>query len=131
MRCPICGEAELVRDTRDQLYTYKGQETVIKAVTADFCDACGESITDKDETTRVMGEMLAFNQRVNASICDPDFIIKTRKKLGLSQKEAAEIFGGGVNAFSRYETRNAQPSQAMILLFKLLNKRPELLKEIN
>ena len=47
--------------------------------------------------------MLAFSKQVNASMVDPDFIASVRKKLELDQREAAEIFGGGVNAFSRYE----------------------------
>ena len=64
MKCPTCGAAELVRDTRDLSYTHNGETTVIPAVTADFCPACGESITDKEETERVMREMLAFDRRV-------------------------------------------------------------------
>ena len=43
MKCPVCGAAELIRDTRDQSYTYKGETTVIQAVTGDFCPACAES----------------------------------------------------------------------------------------
>lgn len=60
MKCPCCGEAELIHDTRDVPYTYKGETTVIPAVTADFCPACDESITDMAETERVMREMQAF-----------------------------------------------------------------------
>ena len=57
MQCPVCGAAELIHDTRDLPYTYKGETTVIPAVTADFCPACDESITDMLETERVMREM--------------------------------------------------------------------------
>ena len=67
MKCPVCGAAELIRDTRDIAYTYKGESTVISAVTADFCNACDESITDMPETERVMREMQAFNKQVNAA----------------------------------------------------------------
>ncbi len=64
MKCPVCGAAELIHDTRDLPYTYKGETTVIAAVTADFCPACDESITDMPETER---EMQAFNKQVNAA----------------------------------------------------------------
>ena len=37
MKCPVCGAAELIHDTRDLPYTYKGETTVIAAVTGDFC----------------------------------------------------------------------------------------------
>ncbi len=130
MKCPVCGAAELIHDTRDIPYTYKGETTVIPAVTADFCPACGESITDAAETNRVMREMQEFNKQVNAAIVDPAFITHVRKKLELDQREAAEIFGGGVNAFSRYENGKTKPPLALVKLFKLLDHHPELLSEV-
>lgn len=130
MKCPTCGAAELIHDTRDLPYTYKGETTVIPAVMADFCPACDESITDMTETERVMNEMQAFNKQVNAAIVDPAFIINVRKKLDLGQREAAEIFGGGVNAFSRYENGKTKPPLALVKLFKLLDRHPDLLNEV-
>lgn len=130
MKCPVCGVADLIHDIRDLPYTYKGETTVIPAVTADFCPACDESITDLDETERVMREMQAFNKQVNAAIVDPAFIVKVRKKLDLGQREAAELFGGGVNAFSRYENGKTKPPLALVKLLKLLDRHPDLLKEV-
>jgi len=130
MKCPVCGAAELIHDTRDLPYTYKGETTVIPAVTADFCPACDESMTDMAETGRVMREMQAFNKQVNAAIVDPAFIVQVRKKLNLDQREAAELFGGGVNAFSRYENGKTKPPLALVKLFKLLDQHPNLLNEV-
>lgn len=130
MKCPVCGAARLIHDTRDLPYTYKGETTVIPAVTADICPACGESITDMAETERVMREMQAFNKQVNTAIVDPAFIVSVRKKLALGQREAAEIFGGGVNAFSRYENGKTKPPLALVKLFKLLDRHPDLLNEV-
>ena len=42
--------------------------------------------------------MRGFNKQVNAAIVDPNFIAEVRKKLELDQRQAAEIFGGGLNA---------------------------------
>lgn len=130
MKCPCCGAANLINDTRDLPYIYKGETTIIPAVTADFCPACDESITDMKETERVMREMQAFNKQVNAAIIDPGFITNVRKKLNLDQREAAQIFGGGVNAFSRYENGKTKPPLALVKLFKLLDSHPDLLNEI-
>lgn len=130
MKCPNCGEANLVHDTRDQPYSYKGEATIIPAVTADWCPACGESITDPAETRRTMALMLAWNKHVNAGHIDPLYITIVRKKLKLGQREAAEIFGGGVNAFSRYETGKTKPALAVVKLLKVLDRHPELLDEI-
>ncbi|WP_347568673.1 type II toxin-antitoxin system MqsA family antitoxin [Pseudomonas protegens] len=64
MKCPICGAADLVHDTRDLPYEYKGETTVIKSVTADFCPSCSESILDMANSERVLKEMGAFRKRI-------------------------------------------------------------------
>ena len=130
MKCPVCGAAELIHDTRDVAHTYKGETTTIPLVTADFCPACDESITDMAETGRVMREMQAFNKQVNAAIVDPAFIVNVRKKLDLGQREAAEIFGGGIDAFSRYENGKTKPPLALVKLLKVLDRHPDLLNEV-
>ena len=95
MKCPVCGSAELVHDTRDIPHIYKGETTVIPAVTGDFCPSCGEVILDKEHGDRLSQLMGIFQRQVNASIVDPSFIANVRKKLLLDQREAAELFGGG------------------------------------
>lgn len=130
MKCPVCGATELVHDTRDLPYTYKGQATIINAVTGDFCPACAESILDESESDRVMKVMRVFSKEVNAAYVDPNYIAQVRKKLDLDQGQAAEIFGGGVNAFSRYENGRTKPSLALVKLLKLLERHPELLNEV-
>ena len=130
MKCPLCAAAELVHDTRDLPYIYKGETTLIPAVTGDFCPACGEAILDTADSTRTSAAMLDFNKQVSASIIDPGFIASVRKKLALDQKEAGEIFGGGVNAFSRYENGKTKPPLALVKLLKVLDRHPDLLNEV-
>jgi HTH-type transcriptional regulator/antitoxin MqsA len=62
MQCPTCARAELVRDTRDLPYTYKGKSTIIPAVEGDYCPACGEVVLDTVESARVSALMLEFNK---------------------------------------------------------------------
>ena len=130
MKCPACGAARLVRDTRELRYTYKGEATTIPAVVGEYCPACGDSVLDATESARVSAVMKAFNRQVNASIVDPAFIASVRKKLALDQREAAEIFGGGVTAFSRYENGKTRPPLALVKLLKVLDRHPELLNEV-
>lgn len=130
MKCPVCGGAELLHETRSLPYIYKGEKTVIPEVTGDFCPVCDESVLDAAESERVMREMLEFNKQVNAVAVDPGFIAKVRRKLGLDQREAAELFGGGVNAFSRYETGRTKPPLSLVKLLKVLDRHPDLLDEI-
>ncbi|KID01460.2 YgiT-type zinc finger protein [Hafnia alvei] len=130
MHCPECGSKNTIKDYRDIPFTYKGQSTVVKAVGADWCLDCGEGVIFKEESLRIDSILAEFNKQVNASIIDPEYVVAMRKKLNLSQSEAGEIFSGGVNAFSRYETGKALPHVSTIKLLKLLDKYPELLEEI-
>jgi HTH-type transcriptional regulator / antitoxin MqsA len=130
MKCPVCGAAKLVHDTRDVPHTYKGESTVIPAVIGDFCPACAEVVLDMDGAERFGQLVREFNKQVNAAIVDPQFIAGVRKKLKLDQREAAELFGGGVNAFSRYENGKTKPPLALVKLLKVLDRHPELLSEV-
>lgn len=39
MQCLACGAAELVTDSRDISYSYKGESTIIPDAKGDFCPA--------------------------------------------------------------------------------------------
>lgn len=130
MKCPVCGQEGMETVTRDVPYTYKGETVVIKDLTGEHCSSCDEMIFTGDDLQRFSDEAIALNKRVNASILAPDFISGIRKKLNLTQKEASKIFGGGPNAFSRYETGKALPPPSLIQLLRLLNNHSALLEEI-
>lgn len=56
--CPCCGVRGLVRETRDhQVTSSDGQPVTIKALTGDYCNACGEVLLDGAEGQRVMDAM--------------------------------------------------------------------------
>lgn len=130
MRCPICGAAELARDTRHLPYVYKGEATIFEHISGDYCPSCGEGVFDAATSRALSAEMTAFGKQVNSTIVDPTFISTVRKKLELDQREAAEIFGGGANAFSRYENGKTKPSLALVKLLKVLDRHPDLLAEV-
>jgi HTH-type transcriptional regulator/antitoxin MqsA len=111
-------------------YRYKGESTVIPDVFGDYCPACGEAVLSMEEAQRISDLMSAFERRVNAAVVDPSFIASMRRKFDLDQREAGEIFGGGVNAFSRYENGKTTPPVALVKLLKLLDRHPELFEEV-
>lgn len=51
-------------------------------------------------------------------------------QLKLTQKQAAAIFGGVVNAFNRYETGKSPIPRPLSLLLKVLRNYPTQFKEI-
>jgi HTH-type transcriptional regulator/antitoxin MqsA len=130
MKCPSCAGGRLAPGTRDTPYIYKGKTTAIPAVRGDFCSACGESVLAAAEASRVSAAMLEFNKRVNATMVDPGFIARVRKKLALDQRQAAAVFDGGPNAFSRYENGKTKPPLALVKLLMVLDRHPDLLNEV-
>lgn len=131
MKCPTCGKGTLVKKKRDLSYSYRAKKLCIKQVVGSFCSLCEEAVLDASESKRVSEAMHMFHQKVDRQLMDPHFITKVRKKLDLGQREAAKIFGGGINTFSRYENGKAKPPLALVKLLYLLDKHPSLLPEIS
>ena len=132
MKCPTCGTGSLVAAVRKFPYTNKGKKSVIKAVKGRFCDnrKCREVVMDKDESVRTSKEMLEFNKKVNAELTPIGLLTQVRQQLHLTQQQAGRVFGGGPNAFSRYESGKTKPPVALIKLFEVLHRHPELFREI-
>ncbi len=63
-------------------------------------------------------------QALKAKVIDRDaqHLARIRKKLKLTQQQAAVLTGGGKNAFSRYENGQAKPMAAVVNLFRLLER---------
>lgn len=66
MKCPVCGGAELVHDTRDVPYTYRGQSTVFMEVTGEFCPACDEVLLGGEHAERYSDLVGQFHDQVKA-----------------------------------------------------------------
>lgn len=122
--CLNCESAELAHGAKNVTVKHHGFETVIRKLRGWHCPNCGEIEFDKGEGERYAKavEQLEVEERT--------WLARTRKKLKLTQHEAAALTGGGHNAFSRYERGEAKPVVAVVNLFRLLEKRPELLKEL-
>jgi len=129
MKCSICGGADLEYGIKNVPYSFRGHKTQI-AAEGEHCPTCGEVVMDRDQSKVYLAKLKEFKARVIAETVDPEYIVKVRKKLELTQKEASEIFGGGINAFSRYEKGKAQPHPSTIKLLRVLDHHPELLTEI-
>lgn len=123
--CLNCEKADMIKGKRDVTAHFSGFSEVVPAVYGWHCPKCGEvEFLDDDGSDRFEAAMdqLAARQRL--------WLRATRKKLKLTQAEAAVLTGGGVNAFSRYERGETKPIAAVVNLFRVLEKHPELLDEV-
>ena len=130
-QCPECGARAGLHAFKDATLrvTVKGGLSAEVAGLSGFrCTDCGEEILDDASTGAyaAAGDALVLQGRVKIG----EHLKRTRQKLGLSQRRAAELTGGGHNAFSRYELGKTEPLPAVTNLFRILDRHPELLKEL-
>ncbi|MDR3054047.1 MAG: type II toxin-antitoxin system MqsA family antitoxin [Zoogloeaceae bacterium] len=128
--CLQCDDgAVLELGVRDVTVHAESVTRVVPEIAGWHCPKCGEiEFIDRDSAER-MDEALreAWEE---ARKGEADSIKSIRKKLGLRQAEAGQLFGGGVSAFSDYERGKRQPHKAVMILLNLLNHHPELLNEV-
>jgi HTH-type transcriptional regulator/antitoxin MqsA len=124
--CAECGAKKLTKFKNESVPLHNG--TLVKGLSGWRCAECGEIDLDDASLER-------FGEAGDAAILaereeEQKLLIRVRKKLKLTQHQAAQLTGGGHNAFGRYERGEVQPMAAVVNLFKLLDKHPGLLKEI-
>lgn len=128
--CLQCQDGiQLKLATKDVTVEVRGESCIVPKVKGWHCPACGDiEYADKDSSDRMWDAVETLGAKAKAR--DAAILVHARKRLKLTQKQAAELTGGGHNAFSRYERGEAVPMRAVINLFKLLDKHPELIKEL-
>ena len=128
--CTGCGSKEGLLRFENEAFTieHAGTAATVEGLSGWRCAACGEVEFDNESARRyaAAGDELVLAARKRQA----QEIRRIRRKLGLSQIAAARLTGGGHNAFSRYERGEAVPLPAVMNLFKLLDKHPELLKDL-
>lgn len=124
-KCPICDEGLLQPRIGKNTVDYKGQTAELD-LHYSVCDACGSEQTDAPQMRTNKRAMLAFKKRVDGLLCGAE-VRALRRRLNLSQAEAAKVFGGGPVAFSKYESDDVAQSEAMDRLLRLVATVPDAL----
>lgn len=129
-QCMSCGHQGMVHhEDYHETLSFNGETTTLTGLAGWFCPSCGEGELDPDSSKRYA---MAHDDLIHRSrIKQREDIRRIRRKLRLTQTEAAKITGGGRNAFSRYERGEASPVPAVMNLLRLLDNHPELLQELN
>ena len=128
-QCPICGEFSSEHKIKPMTYTYRKVDFVIDQP-AQWCDSCGEGIIDGKDSKAVASIIQAEKARIEG-LLTPEEIKSVRKKLKLTQKNAAELFGGGINAFNRYEKGRLPVPRSLSQLLMILRNHPNQLSELS
>jgi putative zinc finger/helix-turn-helix YgiT family protein len=115
--CADCG-AEALQDKTDQeQFDYKGHTLTVE-VEYSVCAECGAEAILPDQIKRNDCRTRDAWRKVDGLLTAQE-IVALRKKLCLTQQHAAKFFGGGANAFSKYERGEVIQSAAMDKLMRL------------
>lgn len=127
-RCLNCGAGELKRGSKPLIVEYKGKSLTINQP-GNYCSSCDEGIISGADMRAT--EKLVHDARAEVDgYLTSDEVREIRLKLGLTQHSAAAIFGGGANAFSRYERGEVRQTRPLDQLLRLLDRHPEHLEEL-
>lgn len=127
--CPDCGAA-MARDERRMSWTYKGKSVEFDQP-AWYCsvDSAHDHVLDEADAEATESLHLAHRVVVEGGL-HPAEIRRIRQKVGLSQREAGKVIGGGPIAFHKYEKGEVATSHAVGVLLRLLDRHPDLLAEL-
>lgn len=119
---PVTGKP-MVRGVRPMTFRYKG-ETVTVEMPGWYCEDSDESLhvgKDMEVSDRALQIM-----KIRADgLLPPEEIRRIRKRLGLTQRDAGEVIGGGPNAFQKYESGEVLVSRAVSNFLRVLERHPE------
>jgi HTH-type transcriptional regulator / antitoxin MqsA len=123
--------ATLVRGVRTVMLTFRSQKETIEMPGWYPTDdpTADQGIHDARDTQVADRAINAMKAR-EAGLLTPGQIRAARKKLGLTQRDAGRIIGGGPNAFQKYEAGDVVVSKAADTALRLLSNKPERLREL-
>ena len=125
--CPSCG-GTMTFEKRDDVLSYQGQQKTRQTL-GWWCDSCDEAIFDGPALAERERDFLELKAEID-NVLGPAEVSKVREKLGLSQRQAGELLGGGPRAFQKYEAGKQAVSTPMSHLLRLLAKDPARLEEL-
>ena len=123
-RCPACGGA-MVHESQPDTIAYKG-ESVEVSQPGWWCQECEEAVLEPADQEATERAFLELRARVDGILL-PEEVTDIRERLGLSQRRAGELLGGGPRAFQKYEQGVVTVSRPMSNLLRVLAARPEAL----
>jgi HTH-type transcriptional regulator / antitoxin MqsA len=121
--CPACGEGSLTQRFGVDLMDYRGISSAIPTL-SHLCDSCGAVLFDSADLRANKRAFVRFRKEVDMIPLGCE-IEAMRRRAGLTQRDAGDFFGGGPVAFSKYESDDLVPDDAMVNLLKLAIAFPD------
>lgn len=122
-QCSECGSSDFEICIEPDDFN-RNNQSFTADVEFSVCRVCGEEVIFPEQIKRNDCVLRDAWRKIDGLLTAKD-IAMLRNKLGLTQLEAAKIFGGGTNAFSKYERSEVIQSVAMDKLMRIALEIPD------
>jgi HTH-type transcriptional regulator/antitoxin MqsA len=129
LSCPVCEKTSLVPENFSDDFKFEGKPLHVDNLEGYRCTECNAEPIMPDQIKRNHSRITDAKRAV-LGFLSGEQIREGRRSLGLSQPDAAVIFGGGVHGFSKYERGETIQSAPMDRLLRLVFEHPELLNQV-
>jgi HTH-type transcriptional regulator / antitoxin MqsA len=128
--CPMCDFPNAEERTYNQTVEHDDKQIVVEGLRRFVCPKC-DAVFMNDEQSR---HNLAITERAigqDPRYLTPSQIRDWREGVGITQRQAAQLFGGGLNAFSKYENGTITQTEAMDNLLWVTMRYPGLVLDLS
>ncbi|MDD4950904.1 type II toxin-antitoxin system MqsA family antitoxin [Sulfuricurvum sp.] len=126
--CPLCN-GNLQYGARTESFNYK-DKTFTVDMYGEYCSECNESFYNIDDAKKNERNIALAKRHIDGML-RPEDITRIRKKMGLSQIQASELFGGGVRSFHKYEKGIIAPPKSLDILLRLIDDGKATLEDLS
>jgi HTH-type transcriptional regulator/antitoxin MqsA len=126
--CKLCKSEDIscFEEVEDALY--KGN-TLQVSFAFSVCNNCDREFISKPQILRNEAALRAAKKEFDG-LLSAEEIVRARERLSLTQEQASRVFGGGRNAFSKYERGEVSQSVAMDKLIRICLNHHDIFREL-
>jgi len=127
-KCNKCNSHDIIQTSEQEVSTYKDSDYSVD-IEYSICNSCEREFLSKPQIIANEAKVREAKKKIDGLLSSEE-LKKVRKHLGLSQIDASVIFGGGRNAFSKYERSEVTQSNAMDKLLRLASSDGYIFKKL-
>jgi len=128
--CPICDSNEF-RPYNDGEFTFRHVKKSYVVPNQEYacCANCGTRGFLPGQRAKNLQTIKNFQASIPEYI-SPSDVLSVRERYNLTQKQASQLFKGGVNGFSKWERGAAFPTASTAMLLKVALASPEAMQKL-
>ncbi len=126
--CKLCQSDNISDFVEVERIAYKGSELQV-SIAYYVCDDCKREFISKSQILQNEAALRTAKKEFDG-LLSAEEIVRARQELSLTQEQASRVFGGGRNAFSKYERGEVSQSVAMDKLIRVCLNHRDVFKEL-